>query len=184
MPTDTGLAIPPSANAYQLIAFSSLTRSEELDFSQSFTLPVGSITIFTPVGVKLDGSELTDLGPQTIQDFTYQVYQAPPAEAGSRLDFAVSGNPDDAAATTPPSNNGLIIGAVALGIALIVAGLWMYRRDKSVPVDEDPEDEFDSPEDVMDAIIALDDLHGRKKISDEAYQKKRAELKEILKGMI
>jgi hypothetical protein len=44
------------------------------------------------------------------------------------------------------------------------------------------DDEFESSEDVMDAIIALDDLHRSRKISDEAYQKRRAELKEILKG--
>jgi len=37
---------------------------------------------------------------------------------------------------------------------------------------------------VMDAIIALDDQHRAKKISDEAYQKRRAELKDILKGMM
>jgi hypothetical protein len=71
-----------------------------------------------------------------------------------------------------------------LGIGLIAAGLWMYRREKTMPEEETPEDEFDSTEDVMDAIIALDDLHGRKKISDQAYQKKRSELKEILKGMM
>ncbi len=41
-----------------------------------------------------------------------------------------------------------------------------------------------SSEAVIDAIIALDDLHRAKKISDEAYQKRRAELKEILKGMM
>jgi hypothetical protein len=34
---------------------------------------------------------------------------------------------------------------------------------------------------VIDAIIALDDLHRSKKISDTAYQNRRAELKEILK---
>jgi len=34
---------------------------------------------------------------------------------------------------------------------------------------------------VMDAIIALDDLHRAKKIPDEAYQARRAELKEQLK---
>jgi hypothetical protein len=167
-----------------LIAFSSLARAKELDFSQAFTLPVGSITIFTPVGVKLENKEVTDLGPQTIQDITYHVYHAPPTEAESTLDFVISGNPDDAAAATTPSKNWLIIGAGALGIGLIAAGLWMYRRDKSVPEEETPENEFDSTEDVMDAIIALDDLHGRKKISDKAYLKRRAELKEILKGMM
>ena len=48
-------------------------------------------------------------------------------------------------------------------------------------VEEEEEDEFESAEDVMDAVIALDDLHRAKKISDAAYQKRRAELKEILK---
>jgi hypothetical protein len=33
----------------------------------------------------------------------------------------------------------------------------------------------------MDAIIALDDLHGKKKISERAYQNRRIELKETLK---
>jgi hypothetical protein len=36
----------------------------------------------------------------------------------------------------------------------------------------------------MDAIIALDDLHRAKKISEGAYQKRRTELKEILKGLM
>jgi mono/diheme cytochrome c family protein len=183
MPTDSGFAIPPSENAYQLIAFSSIALSDELDFSQSFVTPVDSITIFTPVGVKLESTHLTDLGVQTIQNFTYQVYQAPPVTAGDSLDAVITGSPEDAATTTR-SNNGLIIGAVAFGVALVLAGLWMYRRDRSTKVEEAPADEFDSTEQVMDAIIALDDLHGRKKISEKAYQKKRAELKEILKEML
>ncbi|HEX5839512.1 MAG TPA: hypothetical protein VFY26_16875, partial [Anaerolineales bacterium] len=63
---------------------------------------------------------------------------------------------------------------------------WLYLRDrKSVEEEgEENEHEFDSSEDVLDAIVALDDLHRARKISDEAYQKRRAELKEILKGMM
>jgi mono/diheme cytochrome c family protein len=181
--TDNGFAIPPSENAYQLIAFSSLTRSDAVDFSQAFGLPVSSITFFLPVGVEINDSRLADVGTQTIQNFTYQVYQAHPVEAGGSLDFVISGEPQEAA-TASPSNNGLLIGAAGLGIALIVAGLWMYRRDKLRETDEEPEEEYDAPEDVMDAIIALDDLHGKKKISEQAYRKKRAELKEILKEML
>jgi hypothetical protein len=37
---------------------------------------------------------------------------------------------------------------------------------------------------VMDAIIALDDLHQAKRLSNQAYQKRRNELKEILREMI
>lgn len=180
MPTDNGFAIPPSENAYQLIAFSSLARSEEFNFSQSFALPVSSVTFFMPVGVEIDDSRLTDLGTQTIDNFTYQVYQAQPIDAGGSFDFVVSGAPQEAATAARP-NNGLLFGAAGVGIALIVAGLWMYRQDKTKGEEEAPEDEFDTPEDVMDAIVALDDLHGKKKISEKAYKKKRAELKDILK---
>lgn len=183
MPTDDGFAIPPSENAYQLIAFSSLPVTDDQDFSQTFVLPVSSITLFTPVGVKLDNPQLTDLGAQTIQNFTYQVYQASPARAGDRLDFVISGTPGDAGAGTG-SNNGLIIGAIGLGLALIVAGSLMYRRDRNMQAEESPEDEFDTPEDVMDAIIALDDLHNRKKISEQAYKNRRTELKKILKEVL
>jgi hypothetical protein len=81
-----------------------------------------------------------------------------------------------------------LIGAGALGIVLILAGAWMYLRDRNREAegtgDQAEGDEFESSEDVMDAIIALDDLHRARKISDEAYQKRRLELKEILKGMM
>ena len=40
---------------------------------------------------------------------------------------------------------------------------------------------FDDPESLMDAIIALDDLHRAGKLSDEAYQQRRNELKNALK---
>ncbi|HUG35027.1 MAG TPA: c-type cytochrome [Anaerolineales bacterium] len=185
--TDNGFAIPPSENPYQLIAFSSVARSDELDFSQSFALPVSTITFFLPVGVEIQNSQLADLGAQTIQNFTYQVYQSQPVDAGGSLDLVVSGAPQDsetASGTAARPNNGLLLGAVGVGIALIVAGLWMYRQDKTKEVEDAPEDEFDSAEDVMDAIIALDDLHGKKKISEMAYKKKRAKLKDILKGML
>jgi hypothetical protein len=85
--------------------------------------------------------------------------------------------------TTPSST--LLIGAGGLGIALLLAGGWLYLRDRSQPAENvEEDDEFDTPEEVMDAIIALDDLHRAKKIAEGAYQKRRAELKEILKEMV
>jgi hypothetical protein len=79
-----------------------------------------------------------------------------------------------------------LIGAGLLGLALIVAGGWMYLRDrnKAEEIEEEDDHEFESSQDVLDAIIALDDLHRAGKMPDEAYQKRRAELKDILKGMM
>lgn len=78
-----------------------------------------------------------------------------------------------------------MIGAGGLGVALILAGAWMYLRDRRQTGEEDEEEEeFESSEDVMDAIIALDDLYRARKIPEEAYQKRRSELKDILKELI
>jgi hypothetical protein len=61
----------------------------------------------------------------------------------------------------------------------------MYLRDRNRPDegmdDEEDEDEFDNEEEILDAIIALDDLYRAKKIPAEAYQSRRAELKARLK---
>jgi hypothetical protein len=119
--------------------------------------------------------------------------------AGQTVKFTITGKPVETSSTTTTdtannttnTNQNLLIGAGAVGVALILAGAWMYLRDRK-RMNEDEEDgeeetsnaEFDSSEEVMDAIIALDDQHRAKKISDEAYQKRRAELKDILKGMM
>ncbi len=78
-------------------------------------------------------------------------------------------------------NQTLLIGVGALGLALILAGAWLYWRDRNHPEEEDEEDEFDDPESIMDAIIALDDLHRAGKLSDQAYKQRRDELKNSLK---
>jgi cbb3-type cytochrome oxidase subunit 3 len=183
--TESGFAIAPSDKSYGLVAFSSLAPGESIDISQGFVLPATSVNLFLPVGVKIDGADFVDLGVQTIQGFTYQIYDAGAVGAGETLDFQLSGTPKDVSTAASGSNNGLLIGAVALGIVLVGAGLWMYRQDKRGQNEEDESAaDFESAEDVMDAILALDNLHSRKKISENAYQKRRGELKEILKGMI
>jgi len=188
--TENGFAIPPSDGTYGLVAFASLPRSKELAFSQEFVLPITSVTVFLPEGVMAKNTEMTDLGVQPIQNFNYHIYELANVGAGDKLTFTVSGAPKEAATASTPetatSNKNLLIGAGALGIVLVLAGGWMYLRDRKRMEETDDveaeDDEFATSEDVMDAIIALDDLHRAKKLSDEAHQKRRSELKEILKG--
>ncbi len=67
---------------------------------------------------------------------------------------------------------------------MIGAGAWFFFHDqKSTQEEEEEENEFESADEVMDAILALDDLHRGGKINEDAYQSRRAELKEILKEM-
>jgi hypothetical protein len=190
-PVENGFAIPPSENAYGLIAFASLPKAKEVQFTQEFVLPVSAVTVFLPEGVRAEGAEMTDLGVQTIQNFNFQIYELTNVEAGQTVAFTISGTPRASTNAASPdaasdSNTNLLLGAGAVGLALIMAGGWLYLRDRRGMEENDVEevDEFESSEEVIDAIIALDDLHRAKKISADAYQKRRAQLKEILKEML
>lgn len=184
---ESGFAIPPSENPYGMIAFASVPKIKEFEFSQQFVLPSGMVTVFVPEGITVETEQSTDLGVQAIQDFNFQIYELGGIGEGKTLKLVVSGTPKDPGnASTPEGitgNQNLLIGAGALGVALILAGAWMYLRDRNQVEDESGEDddEFESSEAVIDAIIALDDLHRARKISDEAYHKRRAELKDSLR---
>jgi hypothetical protein len=186
--TPNGFAVPPSERSYGMVAFATIPKSQEFEFKQEFVLPAAAVTVFVPEGIKVTGPNATDLGVQAIQNFNFQIYELGSVAAGENVQLTVSGTPSEASSASAPaettSNQNLLIGAGALGIGLILAGGWMYLRDRNRAEEEDVEEEnaFESSEDIIDAIIALDDLHRSKKISEEAYQKRRAELKEILKG--
>jgi len=151
-------------------------------------LPVSSALVIVPEGIKVKSDQLTDDGvQQTQQGFNVQMYSSSSLNAGLPLEMTLSGKVKSAATGTD-NRQTLLIGAGAFGVVLILAGVWMFLRDRN-KLDEDDfendeeEDEFETAEEVMDAIIALDDLHRAKKIPDEAYQMRREELKNRLKEL-
>ena len=190
--TADGFAMPPSDQSYGIIAYSSVPKDKEFTIAQPLELAVTHIRIFVPDGMKVTGDQVTADTTQDIQGVTYQSYFATGLAAGDVLHMTVSGTAKatSSSTTSSTSKNTLLIGGAGLGIALILAGAWLFLRERKNAAeeldeeDEDEEEEFESSEDVMDAIIALDDLYRAKKISDEAYHKRRAELKEILKEMM
>lgn len=191
-PIDNGFAVPPSEGSYGLVFFASLPKEKEFEFSQEFALPAASVSVYVPEGISIQSDKSKNLGVQAIQDFKFQIYDIGSVASGETLNLSISGTPKESSTTSTPveqtSNQNLLIGAGALGMALILAGGWMYLRDRNREEEstgaQEEGNEFETSEDVIDAIIALDDLHRAKKISDGAYQRRRAELKEILKGMM
>lgn len=187
--TEAGeLVIQPSDDFYSIIAFFSMPYDKSLELSQPLALPVSSALVIVPEGIKVKSDQLTDEGmQQTQQGFNVQMYSSSSLSAGSPLEMTLSGRVKSAAAGSD-NRQTLLIGAGAFGVVLILAGVWMFLRDRN-KLDEDDfenddeEDEFETAEEVMDAIIALDDLHRAKKIPDEAYQMRREELKNHLKEL-
>jgi hypothetical protein len=191
MPTEGGdFAIPPSEEFYSIIAYFNLPFDKSLELKQTLELPVSSALIIVPEGIKVKSDQLTDEGiQQTQQGFNIQMYSSAALSAGTALDMTLSGKVKTTAGGAAVDNRQtLLIGAGAFGVVLILAGVWMFMRDRDkLEEDEfddaDDEEEFETAEEAMDAIIALDDLHRAKKIPDEAYQKRREELKARLKEL-
>jgi mono/diheme cytochrome c family protein len=176
-----GVAVPPSSNPYAIIAFYTLPYSGQLEIKQAFGIDAPSVVLLMPEGITVTGNQLASAGIVAIQNNNYQEFSASDFKTGDVLDFTVNGLPK----TTTSTNNVLqmvFIGAGALGLILIGASIWLYFRSRK-GTQEEEEDEFESADEVMDAILALDDLHRAGKINEEAYKTRRAELKEILKEM-
>jgi len=184
--TGDGFAMPPSATPYSLISFSQFPADKKIKVSQPFVLAVDKVTLFVPEGVTAKGDGLSDDGVKDMQGTKLHLYTTSAAK-DSTLEFTLSGSPKTAAANSAlTQNQNLLVGVGAFGIVLIAIGAWLYLRDgkKSADNDEDEDDLEDDEQDsgeILDAILALDDLHRAGKLSDEAYQQRRAELKSKLK---
>ena len=183
VPTADGFAMPPSETPYGLIAFASISKAKEIKISQPALLSIGKVTLYLPEGVDAKGSTLSDDGIQTLQTTNFHVYSAGAVNQDGKLEFTLTGKPKvTAVAPDVTQNQTLLIGAGALGVVLILAGLWLYMRDRKKEQEfEDEEQEFEDTESIMDAIIALDDLHRVGTLTDQAYQQRREELKNALK---
>jgi mono/diheme cytochrome c family protein len=189
MPTKDGFGMSPSETPYGLIAFGSLPRAKEIAFSQTALVPVNDVSLFLPEGVSAEGKNLTDEGMQAMQGMNFHVYRLGSVAKDGSIEFTLTGAPQTTAVNPDVTQNkNLLIGVGAFGVVLILAGVWLYIRDRKKEKEDEGEDEEDEeedddsdPEEIMDAIIALDDLHRAGKLSDEAYQQRRAELKSKLK---
>ena len=186
--TTEGFAMPPNETPYGLIAFASIPKAKELKITQTALLPINSISLFLPEGVTAEGSTLTDTGVQNLQGANFHVYTGAPVAKDATLEFTLTGEPETVAESPDiTQNQTVLIGVGALGATLILAGLFMYLRDRkknqedSEDADDEDDDQYDDTESIMDAIIALDDLHRSGKISDEAYKKRRNQLTIALK---
>jgi mono/diheme cytochrome c family protein len=183
-----GFALPPNETPYGIVVIYNLPYDKKMTLAQTFDLPTKSVLMLAPEGLKIKSGQMVSGGIQTFQEVAYQEYNGGNFNAGDTLSLEISGTPKNGSSATTAADprQNLLIGVGALGLVLILVGGWMYLRDRNRPaeVDEDEDEEqdgFESQEDLLDAIIALDDLHRSGKISDAAYHQRRAELKSRLK---
>ncbi|HEX9030062.1 MAG TPA: hypothetical protein VF823_12865, partial [Anaerolineales bacterium] len=165
-----------------------------VDLAQSMTLKTNAVVILVPANtIQVKGDQLQDGGTRDVQGTQYQMYNGAGLNAGDTLRLTVSGGSSGSSAFNLGSQSSLIIGVAAFGVALILAGAWLYLRNRQTrslvlagetgaqPV---AEHEAESAESLMDAILALDDLYRAGKLPEDAYQQRRAELKARLREIM
>lgn len=171
-----------------------LFGGQKFELTQTFNLKTGALNLLVPQGVKAEGQNLVDGGAQSMGGgFTFQLYRAGSLEAGQTFTAKISGAPATTTTSTTSQSGdlsrNLIIGIGGFGVVLILTGVFFYWRDRQKEEDEDSLDEDDdeneeelSKDDILDAIIALDDQFRAGNLSEEAYQERRAELKAMLRN--
>ncbi|MFH1524259.1 MAG: hypothetical protein ABIF04_04790 [Chloroflexota bacterium] len=182
--------LPGMEKQYGIVVSFTLPYDRSLKLSQPFSLPVSSLTVFFPQGMRLQSKQLTDVGTQDIQGETYHIYQGESLASGSSLSLTLSGQPGAPTAGSSARQTGLLIGIGAVGLLLIGLGIYLYLRDRSRKSENeiDGGTEVDAlgedKDSILDAILVLDDQHKAGKIPKDAYVKRREELKERLKKIV
>ncbi len=191
-------AIRPGVGRYELLYAYEIPYNRKLELVQPMSLPVNAVVIMAPEnGIDIEGEGLVDAGTRDVQGAQYRLYNSEGIASGSDLRITISGR---SAGTSPSlvsgSNTNLVIGLGVFGAALLLAGVWLYSRSRPVTddLDQDEVDEdlaedvsevvSESPESLMDAIIALDDLYQAGQLPESAYLERRNKLKERLKKIL
>ena len=171
-----------------------LPYNNQLDLVQPITLPTNAVVILAPEGaVTVKGDQFQDAGSRDVQGTQYHMYNGPAYSPGQEMRLTVtSGSGAQGLSLAAGGSTNLLIGVGAFGVALIVAGAFLFMRSRgravpqadqttttmpAAPVSEDAET-------IMDAILALDDLYKEGQLPEDAYHQRRAELKSRLKELL
>jgi hypothetical protein len=190
------VSVRPGSGAYEVLFSYQMPYERKLDLERLISIPVDAVVILVPEGeIKIKSDQLEDGGTRDVQGTQYHTYSGGGLAAGDKLQLSLTGRPTSSApGLAAGSSTSLLVGLSVFGVALVVAGVWIYRRTRSgeavlevkhASISTTAGDvSGDSAESLMDAIIALDDLYQAGRLPEEAYQQRRNELKERLKEVL
>jgi len=180
---DTGSILPAPAPYQLLFSFEIPYPENQAGFAFTSPLPVQSLLVAAPVAdVQVKNDRLTDGGQRSLQGSQIQLYQASDLAAGEPLNLVISGWPGGT--NTGSGNFGsLLFGIGAFALAVTVAGIFFFRQQRNarLPVEEEePEEEQESADTLLDAILALEDRFQAGELAEDVFRQRRAVLKEQL----
>lgn len=180
------VSVPPGSGVYQVLVYYQLPiRRNRINFSQLMIYPVQAVVVMTPAGeAVITRSTLEDQGEQAIPDGSVHIYTGAGLTQGESLEFRLSIESETSilsADGTEFLSQDVLIGAGVLGGVIFLVGIWLIIRQRrdNLKMEEDP-DLSDRHGQILDSIIALEDLYQEGEIVEKDYLKKRQELTDEL----
>jgi mono/diheme cytochrome c family protein len=184
-------SIYPDADPYQTaFSYQIAYDYKELDLNIPIAMDVNALIVLAPSdGFKVKSDQLQEIGVRQYEGTSYKMFTGSGIQAGNLLHLSLSGYPGvNSGLQGKDGTTSLVIGLGGLGISLIVAGLHLRRQNKAKVVewfdDIDIGLETISIDDLLDAIISLDDQYRTGQLPDEAYYQRRLFLKDILRTVV
>lgn len=201
IPTDYGFAdtvsVPPGQDGYRLLYAFELPYQQKIDFTQQVLIPIRSIIVMMPVEekyhqLKIKSDLFQEKGVRKIQGIDYRIYSGESLSDGDKMQMILL--EADQIASFPKLLNQiffnsavnfrLILGVVMLIVVLTISGIWLYKYRKLNKITEKQfntlimdVNQYDDPNELMDIIMALDDLYKAGELTQSAYQVRRSTLK-------
>ncbi len=172
---------------FQILFAYDLPYQRKMKIDITVPVQVDAAVVMMPTnGVKLESDQLQYMGQREVQGFNLNLYSASSLAPDSTINFNLSGKPKNGAQVTAGDTTTLIIGSIAMVAVLLAVGYYFFvKRRKTVPVPSvEPAAAEETADDIMDAIIALDELYRKGELPEEAYQQRRAELKDRLRNVM
>ena len=165
-----------------------LPYERNLEYQQPVDYPVEAIVILKTQGPpSISGEGLSEVGARDMGGIFMESYRMDPLERGEILELRLTGR--HPARVDSSSTTNLIIGAVALGLTLIVIFFvwWKWSQGHESTVKSDFETALEEPRDregLVRAIAALDDMNEAGEVTGMAYRERREALMLTLKALI
>lgn len=184
------VSIPPGSGVYQVMAFYTLPyQNSKLEFVQELNYPVSAVVVMTPVSqLRLKSRVLEDLGIREIQNGSIRVYSSGEMDRGSKLEFQVSGKMagGEQSGSFPEVSGSplwLILG-LAGSVLILFGAIYYFRNQTRQPAGASLDELQISKGNLMDSIIALDDIYQDGGVDEQRYQERRTALKEQLRDVL